>query len=125
MRRYKALFIFEKSLGDESVEKAVDHARSEVTQLGGTVLESVVLGKRNFARPLQKQESGVYAKLVFELDETQAETFQGRFKHNEEVFRVQVVRARETDGESAPVAKPEAAPVEPAPAVTHPEQGEE
>jgi len=125
VRRYEALFIFEKSLGDESLEKAVDHARSEVTQLGGTVIESVVLGKRNFARPMQKRESGVYAKLVFELDETRVEAFQGRFKHNEDVFRVQVVLAREPEDEPAPPAEPEPVPGESEPAEPEPKQEEE
>ncbi|NQT93208.1 MAG: 30S ribosomal protein S6 [Lentisphaerae bacterium] len=97
MRRYEALFIFEKSLGDEPLEKAVEQAKSEVTRLGGSVLDLDVLGKRTFARPMQKRESGVYAKILFELEEDQVEPFQARFKHNEDVFRVQVVRARESE----------------------------
>lgn len=122
MRKYEALFIFERSLGDESLDKAVEQAQAEVAQLGGTVLDSVVLGKKTFSRPMQKREAGVYAKLAFELDESKVDAFRGRFKHNEDVFRVQVIRASSAapEPDEAPEPAPAAAPAPVAEAAAEP-----
>ena len=60
-----------------------------------TVLSTDVLGKKSFARPMRKRDSGVYVKIRFELDPAQVSTLVGRYLLVEDVFRVQILAVDE------------------------------
>jgi ribosomal protein S6 len=63
----------------------------EITRLDGNVLTTEVLGKRTFARPMQKRDNGIYVKIRFELDPSQVSVLLGRYRLAEDVFRVQIL----------------------------------
>ena len=91
MKKYDALYIFVGITKDDVLEANLEKALSEVTRLGGNVLEKVSLGKRSFSRPMKKRESGVYVKVRFELDPQKVTELVNRYKLVEEVFRVQIL----------------------------------
>lgn len=91
MKKYDALYIFVGITKDDVLEANLEKALSEVTRLGGNVLEKVSLGKRSFSRPMKKRESGVYVKVRFELDPLKVTELVNRYKLVEEVFRVQIL----------------------------------
>ena len=74
------------------VESVLERVSSEITKLGGTVSESRVLGRREFARPLHKIESGLYARVAFKLDPGAMAALRGRLKLVEDIFRIQIVK---------------------------------
>ena len=57
----------------------------------GSFVTTEVLGKRTFARPMQKRDNGVYVKIRFELDPNQVAALLGRYHLAEDVFRVQIL----------------------------------
>jgi ribosomal protein S6 len=91
MKKYDALYIFVGVTKDDVLEANLEKALSEVSRLGGNVLEKVSLGKRSFSRPMKKRESGVYVKVRFELDPQKVTELVNRYKLVEEVFRVQIL----------------------------------
>ena len=91
MKKYDALYIFVGIAKDDVLEANLEKALTEVTRLGGNVLEKVQLGKRMFSRPMKKRESGVYVKVRFELDPAKVDELVKRYKLVEEVFRVQIL----------------------------------
>ena len=93
MKKYEAMIIFRESLKETDWDGAVDAVRTEIEKLGGKVTSSTRLGKRDFARPLQKQQSGHYGLIAFELAGDKVSALQARLKLDEQVFRVQVVSA--------------------------------
>ena len=95
MTKYEAMFIFPEALKDEALEAAIDKIKGEVEKAGGKVEGATRLGRRQFARPMQKQPAGQYAVVSFQLDGAKMSALQSRLKLNEEIFRVQVVRAAE------------------------------
>ena len=95
MTKYEAMFIFPEALKDEALEAAIDKVKGEVEKAGGRVDGATRLGRRQFARPLNKQPAGQYAVMTFHLDGGKMKALQGRLKLNEEIFRVQIVRATE------------------------------
>ena len=118
MKKYDALYIFVGVTKDDVLEANLEKALSEVTRLGGNVLEKVSLGKRSFSRPMKKRESGVYVKVRFELDPLKVAELVNRYKLVEEVFRVQILAvddrreaklAQERNVRAARLAKKEAA----------------
>lgn len=95
MKKYDGLYIFTGLNKDDMLEKQLDKACGEITRLSGVVLNTEVLGKKHFARTMQKQDSGTYAKIRFELDPTQVKTLLHRYQLSGEVFRVQILAVDE------------------------------
>ncbi len=93
MKTYDAIFIFLTSLKDEEIAKALSRIRAELEKLGGAVVEEEDMGRRSFARQMQKQEHGAYHRLTFKLDPAKGEALRLRWKLVDEIFRVQVVNA--------------------------------
>jgi len=91
MKKYDGLYIFVDSAKDEVLDKQIEKVCGEITRLSGTVLDTQVLGKRSFARPMKKRENGIYVKIRFEMDPAQIKTLIARYRLAEEVFRVQVL----------------------------------
>lgn len=93
MSMYEGMFIFPKALSDESLEEVIGAVSEEITKLGGTVKSATRLGRRPFARPLKKQDSGHYAVIVFELDGRSISALKARYKLMDSIMRVQIVAA--------------------------------
>jgi len=98
---YEGMFILPKRLGDDDLEGALNSIREEIEKAGGEVQTTTRLGKRSFARPMKKQESGNYYVIDFEMEGGQVSDLLARLKLNENSFRVQIVKKVET----APVAE--------------------
>lgn len=101
MNKYEAMIIYPESLKDEALEAAFEKVAGEIEKLGGTVENKTRLGRRSFARPLKKHTGGQYAVIGFFLDGAKVAALQARFRLNEEIFRVQIVRATEAPVEAA------------------------
>ena len=95
MNKYDGLYILAGSAKDDVLDKQIDKARSEITRLSGNVLTTEVLGKKSFARTMQKRDNGVYVKIRFELDPAQVATLVGRYHLVEDIFRVQILAVDE------------------------------
>ena len=89
-RKYDGLYIFVGAAKDELLEKTVENMRNELTRLSGTILGAEVLGKRSFARPMQKRDHGTYVRIRFELDPAHLATLRDRYRLVEDLFRVQL-----------------------------------
>lgn len=92
LRVYEALFIFPGSLKDEALQKVLEQARGEITKLKGNLRDTLSIGKRTFARPLKKTASGQYVRIDFSIEPENIAALLARFKLNEDIFRVQIVR---------------------------------
>lgn len=90
-KKYDGLYIFVGAAKDESLDKMVEKMRGEITRLSGTILSAEVLGKRSFARPMQKRDHGTYVQIRFELDPANLATLRERYRLVEDLFRVQLL----------------------------------
>ncbi len=95
MNTYEGLFIFPELLNDEELEAAHSHVLAEIERQGGRVLGVRKLGRREFARMMAKQRSGVFVRTVFELDGDKVAPLRARYRLSDDVFRVQITRGDE------------------------------
>lgn len=95
MKKYDGLYIFANSAKDEVLDKQIEKVCGEITRLSGKVLDTAVLGKRSFARPMHKRDSGVYVRIRFEMDPAQVKTLDARYRLSEDLFRVQLLAVDE------------------------------
>ena len=90
-KQYDALYIFTGVSKDEVLNENLEKALAEISRVGGEVLSTDSLGKRGFARPMSKKESGVYVKVRFSMDPAKVSELVDRYHLVEEVFRVQIL----------------------------------
>ncbi|MCL2105427.1 MAG: 30S ribosomal protein S6 [Kiritimatiellaeota bacterium] len=95
MKKYDGLFIFVTVAKDEALDTQIEKASAEITRLSGTVLSVEPLGKKNFARTMQKHDSGAYVKIRFEMDPAQVAPLMARYQLLEDFFRVQILTVDE------------------------------
>ena len=126
MKKYDAIYIFVGVTKDDVLNANLEKALAEVVRVGGNVLSTESLGKRSFARPMSKKESGVYVKVRMELDPAKLSELVNRYRLVEEVFRVQFLAmderreakiASERQSRADRIARREAAQQQAAPAV--------
>ena len=113
MNTYEGLFIFADTLKEEELTEALERVVAEITRQKGELIGRKTLGRRSFARPMSKRESGVYVRMVFLLAPEKVTPLQARFKLSEDVFRVQITCG---DEKSASMVADTAPVVEDAPA---------
>ena len=99
MNKYEAMLIFPESFKDEQLDAVMDKIKAEIEKAGGKNEGATRLGRRQFARKMDKQAAGHYAVVTFQLAGDKVAALQGRFKLNEDIFRVQVVRQVEIKAE--------------------------
>lgn len=95
LRKYDGLYIFVGAAKDEMLDKTVEKMRAEITRLSGTIVNTEVLGKRSFARTMQKRDHGTYVRIRFELDPAALVTLRERYHLLEDLFRVQILAVDE------------------------------
>jgi small subunit ribosomal protein S6 len=81
-------------MSDDAVQATLQTIRGEVEKAGGTVTSTEMIGKRVFARPMQKMEAGHYAKLLLQMPPAAIAPFSARLRLNEQVFRMQLVELK-------------------------------
>ena len=97
MNKYEAMIIVPDALKDEALDAALEKVEAEIEKSGGKVDSKTRMGRRQFARPMDKQTTGQYMVVNFKLAGDKLTALQGRFKLNDEIFRIQIVRASEVE----------------------------
>ena len=115
MKTYDAMFIFASSLKEKALDQALERVQAEVEKLNGRLLATRTIGKRSFARPMKKKESGVYVRLRLSMEPGSISPLLARLKLKEDIFRVQILTDQTPKPEPTPEPKreepePEAAP---------------
>jgi len=87
---YEGLFIYHERLPEDRVEGITAQVRAEIEKHGGKILEVRSLGRRAFARPMQKCEAGWYVDLFFEMTPDKVVALAPRFHLMEDLFRTQI-----------------------------------
>lgn len=101
MKIYEVLFILPESMKEDSVEAVITSIKRELEGLGAVVSTVTRLGRKSFAREMNKQQSGFYVVMNANMEPAKAQTIPGHFKLNEDVFRLQVVKVDEAQEAAA------------------------
>jgi ribosomal protein S6 len=93
LRPYEGLFILDDTLPEDRTQEIVGRVRGEIEKLGATVSDVQVLGRRQFARKLNKRGSGFYVRMAFAMGEDKIGALSSRLRLIENVFRSEITRA--------------------------------
>ena len=92
MKTYEVLFILPESMKEDSVEAAITSIKRELEGLGAVVSNVTRMGRKPFAREMDKQQSGFYTVMTANMEPAKAQAVPDHFKLNNDVFRLQVIR---------------------------------
>lgn len=95
MSVYEAMVILPERLTEEEIETGLDGLKSQIKTLGGDVQAATRMGKKPFARKLHKQSTGEYALVTFSGDNKLVSSLHDSLRHNDSIFRMQVIRLPE------------------------------
>ena len=98
---YEGLFIFPELLEEEQLDQSIEVVKAELEKLDGTLESTTRLGKRSFARPMQKKKAGVYVVMMFRLDGEKIDALKHRLKLVSDVFRAQFMKKDEAVAQEA------------------------
>ena len=109
MKKYEAIFILDmRKVEDEG--KAFSEEFSKLIQSwGGTMIESVMMGRRQFAREIRKRKAGVYLNFVFEVDPEKETQIREQYKLDERVLRIMIILFDRPENVRSSLAAPEPA----------------
>ena len=108
MKKYEALMILSNTLSNDQLEANIGQVTAEIGKLGGTVKGATRMGRITFARPLGKREAGIYVQVVFFMEPDKVRTLHERFRHKEDLIRLQIVAAKTAVAEPAAAAATDA-----------------
>jgi small subunit ribosomal protein S6 len=94
-RVYEVVFIVEPSTQEDDLTRLTDGLRGIVTDQGGTVTKSEVMGRRHLAYPIGRSNEGIY--VLFEVEGTGKEIaeMERRMRVSDQVMRYLTVRVDE------------------------------
>jgi small subunit ribosomal protein S6 len=96
LNTYDVLFIFPSALAEDALAKLVETVHHEIDRQGGKIEREDRMGRRPFARPINKKEEGYYLRLWMRMNPELVTILLGRLRMVDEIIRVQV---RRLDGE--------------------------
>jgi ribosomal protein S6 len=99
------MFIFADNLKEEALEEALNKVRAEIKKVGGVVENTTRMGRKQFARVLDKKDAGQYVLITFSSGGEHISPLLAKYQLNEEVFRVTIMRASATPPPAAKAAE--------------------
>ena len=94
-RVYEVVFIVDPDTSDEDLTRLTENLRGVVTDQGGTITKSEVMGRRQLAYKVGRKNEGVY--VLFEVEGTGREIaeLERRMRVSDQVIRYLTVRVDE------------------------------
>lgn len=87
MRTYDVVFILDEKKIEDSGETFAKDVAAQVANLGGSVKETIPMGRRQFARPIGKITAGIYLEFVTDLDPSKVDALKEKYRLNPVVLR--------------------------------------
>ena len=88
-KKYEALVIFSTAVRDDDLEGALGRFADELQKLGATIESTEALGRRTFARTIDKRDTALYGKVRFDAEPGLIDAARERFRLYEETLRIQ------------------------------------
>jgi small subunit ribosomal protein S6 len=94
-RIYEVVFIVDPGTPEDETTRLTENLRGIVTDQGGTVVKSEVMGRRQLAYPINRKNEGIY--VLFEVEGTGREIaeLERRMRVSDQVLRYLTVRVDE------------------------------
>ena len=87
MKKYEAVFILDIRKADDEGAAFSREFAELVASLGGNMVETTPMGRRQFTYEINKRKAGIYFDFVFELETSKVRDIKEKYKLDERVLR--------------------------------------
>ncbi len=91
MKKYEAIFILDLRKVEDDGKAFSEEFDKLIQSWGGNIVESICMGRKQFAREIKKRKAGVYLNFVFELDAEKETQIREYFRLDERVLRIMTI----------------------------------
>jgi small subunit ribosomal protein S6 len=92
MRKYELLYIVRPELDEQAVQASLEKFQGIITNGGGEVTNSNVMGKRRLAYEIQKYRDGIYVLVNFNATPEVVKELDRVIRISDEVIRYIIVK---------------------------------
>ena len=94
-RTYEMIFIVNPDAGDEDVIKLSEGVQKIITDQGGSITKTEMMGKRKLAYEINHKKDGTYVLLEVEGSGSEIAEAERRMRVNDQIIRYMTVRVDE------------------------------
>ncbi|WJH36210.1 30S ribosomal protein S6 [Paenibacillus aurantius] len=87
MRNYEVMYIIRTDIEEENVQSAIEKFQNVITNGGGEITKSNVMGKRRLAYEIEKFRDGHYVLVNFQAEPAVVAELERVMKISDEVIR--------------------------------------
>ncbi len=87
MKKYESVFILDIRKVDDEGKGFSEEFGKNLESWGGKLVESNPMGRKQFAREINKRKAGIYWDYVYELDPLKAIEVRNKYRLDERVVR--------------------------------------
>lgn len=91
MKKYESVFILDIRKVEQDGADFSKELDKLIRDLGGKVEEAVSMGRKQFAREINKRKAGIYWNVIFELDPANVIKIKDNYKLDERILRILIV----------------------------------
>ncbi len=87
MKKYEAVFILDIRKADDEGAAFSKEFSELITSLGGNMVETTPMGRRQFTYEINKRKAGIYFDFVFELAAAKVRDIKEKYRLDERILR--------------------------------------
>lgn len=91
MKKYEAVFILNIRKVDDEGNAFSKEFTEMVEEWGGSMVEAQPMGRKQFAREINKIKAGIYWNYIFNLDPDKVLAIRNQFRLDERVIRLMII----------------------------------
>ncbi|MDD3119681.1 MAG: 30S ribosomal protein S6 [Victivallales bacterium] len=92
LNKYEAVFILDIRKVDDEGEAFSKELAELIKSFGGEMIESISMGRKQFAREIGKRKAGIYWNYIFTLPADKADDIRKKFKLDDRLVRSLVLQ---------------------------------
>ena len=92
LKKYEAVFILDMRKVEDEGKAFSDEFAQNLQSWGGSMVEMNAMGRKQFAREINKRKAGIYWNYIFELDALKVKGIREKYRLDERVIRMLVIR---------------------------------
>ncbi|OQA86329.1 MAG: 30S ribosomal protein S6 [Lentisphaerae bacterium ADurb.Bin242] len=91
MKKYEAVFILDMRKVEDEGKAFSEEFAQNIQGWGGSVTESVAMGRKQFAREIEKRKAGIYWNYILELDPLKVKEIRDKYRLDERIVRMLII----------------------------------
>lgn len=91
MKKYEAIFILDIRKVEDEGKGFTEEFGKNLESWGGKLIEANAMGRKQFAREINKRKAGIYWNYIFELDPLKVKEIRDKYRLDERMIRMLII----------------------------------